>query len=222
MHLARLEPRGLSREEFQVAHAHLRQHSDGEEDDTHAAKPVGKRPPEEDAVRQVVNVGIDGRARGAEARHALEEGAGEARQVRAEKKRKGADNRKDHPRGGHNEVAVAPAHFVFSVSAKVFEQQGQHERHCRGNAKGCPLPLAVEQARGQTDEQQEYEQHKQRTKYLGYNLEIEHGDFSVPSLGNQKADDSAQGQPQGYQNGLSRLLERPKQVIRTEKADDFP
>ena len=123
-------------EEFQVAAADVRKHGDGEEDDSHAANPVGETAPKEQALGERVNLGQTRGAGGGETGHGLKNGGCKARRRTAEQEGQRTDEREGDPGERDDEIAIAAAETVLGTATQMAKQKTEQRRNTHGNTKG--------------------------------------------------------------------------------------
>ena len=120
-----------------------RQHRHRKNKNAHAAYPVGKAAPEQDAVAQRLNIGQNCGAGGCKAGHCLKKGVYKGRNLAGNHKRQRAENRHQHPDQRHDGQTIA------GVDARIFGCAQTGHKAQRQQYQGGPqeaehnAPLAV-------------------------------------------------------------------------------
>ena len=109
-----------------------RQNGNGKEDYAQATYPLCQRAPEEQPLWKTFGIVHDGGTGGGKARHRLEKGIGEVRDIAADKERQGAEEREYDPCHCHHEVGVPPPDGVVGMPAHEAEarSRGYGDEYC--------------------------------------------------------------------------------------------
>ena len=149
-------------EQLPAADSEPRQDREREHDDPDPAEPLGELPPEQEAVRQLLDMRDDAAAGGAEAGHALEEGVDGPVELRVAGEDVGerAERGCSEPGQRDDEEALADAEPVVAAS-RVGDRDCDAAGDRAGGEEGPDL-LAVADRHGRRDEDGEAQVREQR------------------------------------------------------------
>ena len=182
VHLATQGSRSLGREHLNTTADERGYDGNREEDDTKASYPLRHRTPEEQCVRQSLDIVDKAGTRRSETRHGLEVGISRARQITTGYKGNGPEETEDDPREGDHKVGFAAIKSVVGIASSKLKEHGSDERNHYGKGERPTIVLVIEESHQHTPRQHHCLEEQKLTNNLIEEFPIDHRLQGINSL----------------------------------------
>ena len=143
---SQFQTRSFRCEEFLFTNPQSRQERERKEYDAHSSYPVRHTAPEQNRVRQSVNVGKSRRARSGKSRHRFEKSFRNPMEMSAKEEGKHTQSAIDEPDHCYNEKAISAFKSCGTFSAEQSQNQTQHSTNTDGNIPSAVVRFSITKA----------------------------------------------------------------------------